>query len=230
MGRVHTAPRSRLGVEKVRKTTMVGMEITRSHMEAGLLRPRGRRHLDAFATNSEPEAVADVDTVSSDTDIGDLGLDAEVTDDPLDFERLAARLVSGAAEDVDSDSDDDEPDTELPPTPLPIPATSGAQTRCAASRSAVIPAALAPAPAPSPTSQPQASRTQKRKTQIPLKTLFIYPTDPNAPLNGLDDFWKGGIKNLESESEVLEILSAGGEDSSGPQVGDDTQMASVDSV
>ncbi|KAF8168429.1 hypothetical protein B0H34DRAFT_685441 [Crassisporium funariophilum] len=43
MGLVHTAIRSRLGVEKVRKSTMVGMDIRRTHVEAGLLRPRGRR-------------------------------------------------------------------------------------------------------------------------------------------------------------------------------------------
>jgi hypothetical protein len=84
MGHVHTATRSRLGIEKVRKTTMLGMDITRSHMEAGLLRPRGHRHLDGLATNNnEPElgveAEADLHAVSSDTDIGNLDGDPGVT-------------------------------------------------------------------------------------------------------------------------------------------------------
>lgn len=38
MGLVHTAIRSRLSVDKVHKTTVVGMDIKRSHLEAGLVR------------------------------------------------------------------------------------------------------------------------------------------------------------------------------------------------
>ena len=42
MGLVHTGICSKLGVEKVRKTTMVGMDIKRMHVEAGLLHARGK--------------------------------------------------------------------------------------------------------------------------------------------------------------------------------------------
>jgi hypothetical protein len=37
MGLVHSNIHSKLGVEKVRKTTMVGMDIEHAHLEAGLL-------------------------------------------------------------------------------------------------------------------------------------------------------------------------------------------------
>jgi hAT family C-terminal dimerisation region len=42
MGLVHTGIRSRLGVEKVCKTTMVRMDIKQIHLEAGLLYARGK--------------------------------------------------------------------------------------------------------------------------------------------------------------------------------------------
>jgi hypothetical protein len=75
---------------------------------------------------------------------------------------------------------------------------------------------------------------EKTRTQIPLKVLFIYPTDPNASLNGMDDFWKGGVKNLENEAEVLEILSASGEDTSlqvdGVTVQVDARTDSIDGL
>ncbi|KAF8269571.1 ribonuclease H-like domain-containing protein [Lactarius quietus] len=47
MGLVHTGIRSKLGVEKVRKTTMVGMDIKRSHLEAGLVHSRGDDYDDS---------------------------------------------------------------------------------------------------------------------------------------------------------------------------------------
>jgi hypothetical protein len=42
MGLIHTGIRSKLGVEKARKTTMVGMDIKCMHLEAGLLHARGK--------------------------------------------------------------------------------------------------------------------------------------------------------------------------------------------
>jgi hypothetical protein len=42
MGLVQTATRSKLSMDKVRKTTMVGMDLKRSHIEAGLVRTRER--------------------------------------------------------------------------------------------------------------------------------------------------------------------------------------------
>ena len=37
MGLVHTGIRSKLGIEKVRKATIIGMDIKRTHIEGGLL-------------------------------------------------------------------------------------------------------------------------------------------------------------------------------------------------
>ena len=46
------------------------------------------------------------------------------------------------------------------------------------------------------------------KTAIPLKLLFLFPTDRNSPSTGTDYFWQGGIKNLDKEMEAYEILCA----------------------
>jgi hypothetical protein len=186
MGLVHTGIRSQLGVEKVRKTTMVGMDIKRSHSDAGLLRPRKSRNFD----------ISDGDGGSNptDTEIGEF-------EDVLEYADLARDLIASAAADVDSDSDDDD---DLPITPVTIPAQGMARpTRhSTTANSQAIPAASAPAPARPPA---QSRRTATGK--ITLENLFIYPT-PGAPSNGIDLFWSGGIKNLETEMELHEILNA----------------------
>ena len=43
-----------------------------------------------------------------------------------------------------------------------------------------------------------------KKTSIPLKILFKYPTVTDLPLDesGMNSFWKGGIQNLEKEPEM----------------------------
>jgi hypothetical protein len=64
MGLVHTAIRSKLGVEKVRKTTMVGMDIKRAHIEAGLLHTRGKRNFTSEARAQELNHRDDSSTTS----------------------------------------------------------------------------------------------------------------------------------------------------------------------
>ena len=49
------------------------------------------------------------------------------------------------------------------------------------------------------------SQSQSAATKIPLKSLFILPENLNAT-SELAYFWKGGIKNLEKEMAVHEIL------------------------
>ena len=48
-----------------------------------------------------------------------------------------------------------------------------------------------------------------KKTSIPLKILFKYPTATDLPLDEsrMNSFWKGGIQNLEKEMEAYELLS-----------------------
>lgn len=94
MGLVHTGIRSKLGVEKVRKATVVGMDIKQTHVTAGLLRARGKRR---FTSEGDVESA-----------LGNIG-----SEDPLDFDQLSERLIGGAAsangdKDV-GDADDDEP-------------------------------------------------------------------------------------------------------------------------
>ena len=181
MGLVHTAIRSKLGVEKVRKTTIVGMDIKRMHLETGLLHARGKRNFSGFtqAQNDQPEESDDLDIVNNDDD-----------QDPLDFNQLSTRLIEGAASaNVDKDVGDNDDDSESePPPPLRI----------------TIP------PLNSATLNP-AQRAPVRKTSIPLKTLFIYPAAADLPLDGsrlgMNSFWKGGIQNLEKEMEAYDLLS-----------------------
>ena len=108
MGLLHTAIRSKLGVDKVRKTTIVGMDIKREHIDAGLVWPRAHRHFDT--SNTTPE------TGTTDFEPNDF-------EDVLDFNQLAEQLIEEAAEDVDSDSDldtDDNGPTPSAPVPLTI--------------------------------------------------------------------------------------------------------------
>jgi hypothetical protein len=69
----------------------------------------------------------------------------------------------------------------------------------------IPPRALNPA-----TLSPQA--TQVKRTCIPLKILFDYPTDVDMPLEGMNSFWRGGIENLEKEMEAYDILNESNED------------------
>lgn len=170
MGLVHTAIRSKLGVDKVRKTTVVGMDIKREHIDSGLVRPRGRRNFEAPMSGDTTREAG-----TGDFDPGEFN-------EVLDFEQLAAQLIEEARD--DSDSDDGEP----PPTPpltirLPLHAIHTALPAATPQQPTVVP-----------------------KTGIPLKSLFIFPTNRESPSTGMDYFWQGGIKNLDKEMEAYEIL------------------------
>lgn len=177
MGLVQTGIRSKLGVEKVRKTTVVGMDIKRGHIEAGLLRPRQKRHF-AAPTNGELDIALDNEDNAAD-------------DNNMAFDAIAAALIADAT----ADSDEDLP---LPIVPVPPPLLA---TICLPAQA--IRNALPPLPTP-----PATQRVPK--TSIPLRDLFIFPGDNNAPDagHGIDSFWQGGIKNLNLEIEALEVLSA----------------------
>ena len=53
---------------------------------------------------------------------------------------------------------------------------------------------------------------QPLKTKIPLKNLFRYPTDSDAPAEGLNFYWRWGIRHLEEEMLVAELMTEGLED------------------
>jgi hypothetical protein len=176
MGLVHTAIRSKLGVDKVRKTTVVGMEIKREHIEAGLVHPRGHRNFEAPTSAGSTTH----ETGSTDFDPGDF-------EDVLDFDQLAEQLIEEAAADPDSDSDseDDEPPPPAPPLTIRLSLHAIQAALPTPQRPVVVP-----------------------KTAIPLKSLFIFPTNRDSPSTGMDYFWQGGIKNLDQEMEAYDILSA----------------------
>ena len=101
MGLVQTATRSKLSIDKVRKTTIIGMDLKRSHIEAGLVHTRECRDF------SMPETSG-----SGATGIGeDSEATAEVEDLEIpDFDQLARELIEDASEDVEElDADEDPP-------------------------------------------------------------------------------------------------------------------------
>jgi hypothetical protein len=57
--------------------------------------------------------------------------------------------------------------------------------------------------------------TQVKRTCIPLKILFDYPTNIDVPSEGMNTFWRGGIENLDKEMEVYKILNSSEENSDG---------------
>ena len=119
MGLIHTGIRSKLGVEKVRKTTMVGMDIKWTHLEAGLLPTRARRQFTSqLSTSGQPDLGSD--SVANNHDFSE-------PDDLLDFSELSEQLIASAAaashdKDVGDDNDDEFP--PIPPLTITIPPLS----------------------------------------------------------------------------------------------------------
>lgn len=195
MGLIHTGIRSKLSVDKVRKTTMVGMDIKRAHIEAGLIHPRTKQN---FTAPGEEESEA-----AGHLDIDDF-------DDILDFDELSNSLIAGA--NTANQILEDDTDTELDDFPLnPLPAPNPP------SLTIILPHTTLPLASGS---------TTVRRVLIPLKKLFVYPTEENvAPSNGIDYFWQGGIQNLQKEMEAHEILISGG--ASGDEANPDVHMDST---
>ena len=185
MGLVHTAARSRLGVEKVRKATMIGMDIKHSHLEAGLLPARRRRNF-----TSEVTAFEEPDYASMVIDHPDI---SDQDDNLLDFDRLSESLIAAAASaNADKDVGNDFDDTNELPPPITVQVPSGPLTITIPPLNMAI---LSPHAA------------QAKKTHIPLKILFEYPNNIDLPSEGMNSFWRGGIENLEREMEAYEILN-----------------------
>jgi hypothetical protein len=107
MGLVHTAIHSKLGVDKVYKTTIVGMDIKWLHLEAGLVCSQGHQDFNAPTNDSCPP-----ETDTSDLDISDL-------EDVLGFEQLAEQLIENAAAEIDGDIATE--DDKLPPLTIWLP-------------------------------------------------------------------------------------------------------------
>jgi hypothetical protein len=183
MGLVHTAIRSKLSVEKVRKATIVGMDLKRMHMDSGLLRAQAKRNFD-FGS--------DADSLAESANNQDLG---DISSDLLDFEQLSEQLIAGSASaNGDKDvGDADDSDDELPSTVVPAPPLT---------------ITIPPLNSATPSAQ---YNTRPVNVSIPLKILFKYPlpveTNEDLPSDGMNTFWRGGIQNLDRELKAYDLLS-----------------------
>ena len=89
------AIQSKLGVNKVCKTTVVGMDIKQEHIDTGLVQPQAHWHFKApTSSNATPEAAS-------------TNFEPDYFEDIQEFDELAAQLIADAAKDVDTDSDID---------------------------------------------------------------------------------------------------------------------------
>ena len=204
MGLVQTKCRSRLGLDKVWKTALLRMDIKRRHVAEGLIRPRTKRTFDTMNTdfilpsvsstvlppNSEPTPQASA-TEAQPTQRRLLTESPEIDGGTLDianFDDTAEGLVQAATESNQLTQEELNANENLSnpspnlPTQVTQPSTS------------------------SRTTQPSL------KTKIPLKNLFRYPIDPDLPAEGLDFYWKWGVKHLEEEMFVAELMTEGLED------------------
>jgi hypothetical protein len=183
MGLVHTAIRSKLSVEKVRKATIIGMDLKRMHMDSGLLRAQAKRNFNFGSDADSAESATNTNQDLSDISSNDL----------LDFEQLSEQLIAGSASaNGDKDvGDADDSDDELPSTVVPAPPLT---------------ITIPPLNSATPSAQ---YHTTPVNVSIPLKTLFKYPleTDKDLPPAGMNTFWRGGIRNLDREFEAYDLLS-----------------------
>ena len=187
MGLVHTAIRSKLSIEKVRKATIVGMDLKRMHTEAGLLRTQAKRNFN-FGSRLEAQVGEQDAEPSADDQPEDLG---DTINDPLDFDQLSERLIAGAASaSGDKDVGDADSDDELPSTIMPVP-----------------PLTITIPPLYSATRSAQSNTLAPVIVSIPLRILFKYPLEKDPPSDGMNTFWRGGIQNLDRELEAYDLLS-----------------------
>ena len=110
-GLIHTKPRNKLSAEKVHKTSTLKMDLRRTHVDAGFIRPRRKRAFSEIdEADSEPAEASAPDTDSS------------------DFEELTRRLVRDSET---AEGDDDGIDRDPIPTirVLPRPQQSNPSTK-----------------------------------------------------------------------------------------------------
>jgi len=177
------------------------MDIKRRHVAEGLIRPRIKR---AFGTmnsdliqpsipsilpppNSEPTpSAAEAQPTRPLPSTEPLENNGAGTLDIANFDNMAEELVQAATESDQLTQEEQDTGEDLPTPPPNPPTQPGTSSRTTGAR-------------PS-------------KTKIPLKSLFRFPTDPDAPAEGLNFYWKWGIKHLEEEMLVAELMTDGLED------------------
>jgi len=174
------------------------MDIKRRHVTEGLIRLRTKRTFDAmnsdFIQVSTPSillppdsgptpSAAEAQPVQPSPSAGPPVIDMG-TLDVANFDDVAEELVRGAIETDQLTQEEQNADEGLSTTPLNPPIQPSTSCRS----------------------------TRPSKTKIPLKNLFRYPTDPDAPAEGLNFYWKWGIKHLDEEMLVAELMTEGLDD------------------
>ncbi|GLB45329.1 hypothetical protein LshimejAT787_2100890 [Lyophyllum shimeji] len=190
----------KLGVEKVRKVKIVGMDIKQAHIEAGLLRRRGERNFTMADSDPESEAANHVDIEHTGTDnllvrlcrlrlcklafvlIGSPAALLSLYETHWLIVPLRALAIPAAAN-IDSATDD-------PPANPAHPPSAGTIT---------VPSVLTPI-------QPTHCLDQKDFNTTRQSYLTTQPDRSAALLNEMDFFWSGGIENLGKEMEAYQIL------------------------
>jgi hypothetical protein len=177
MGLVHTGICSKLRIEKVRKATIVGMDIKRIHIEAGLLHARDKRN---FTSQHECDRESEM-TPDHPADISN--------SDDLDFDQLSEQLIAGAASanvDRDIGDNDDNLNDKPPPLRITIPPLNSATLSAHDSH--------------------RATPVRKIPLKILFKYPAATDLSLDESESGMNSFWRGGIQNLDKEMEAYELL------------------------
>jgi len=140
-------------------------------------------------TAPEPSTIPLPSTDATDVDVAGI--------DIVDFEEMAQDLIQNAWESDIPDALKDDSHELLPASSIcsSIPSTSLIQT-------------------PAAPSNGQTWSSASKKTSIPLHILFKY-LGSSDPWDGLDHYWKGGIRNLDDEMVQLKEIMAANNDIDG---------------
>lgn len=214
-GLIHTKLRNRLLPDTVHKINVVRMHIRRCHAAAGLICQRLKRKLTAItdspgSTGNHISTSSHSPSVSGTGDTDGMAGGSEETDFQALSEDLVAQSIQSRERfEAEEDNEHEDGDEMM---------LGGGQPRYdagAASHGALAPSASIPTPTTSAIgAAPTPRRTQRRaqsnmKTNIPLAQLFRFPAQQAIPPpdeHGFGFVWTSGIRNLEQEVELVELL------------------------
>lgn len=186
-GIIHTKLRNRLGAEKVNQTATLKMELRREHAKEGLLSKRLKRR---FGTQAQDESESNASETAANKDTTGPDVDAEELgagdDEAEDIRGVISKLVKAVDEDDEGEGEEPSDDEDLPER---------------------VEIRNSPAPA-----APRIKLFFGTKEPLTLAKIFDHSEKKHE--HGLDFYWKGGIRNLEKEEELYELLANDGEGTS----------------
>jgi hypothetical protein len=195
MGNIHTKRRNRLHYEKVHDIATVAMDLDAQHQATGISRKRTRRHFDEAAPQAAPirradgHGAADSDLPSPDPSDTDSNADDNPLDEAeraeFDLTALAAQLIRAVNDDEDDAEEDGDGPYEQEEALPDLPALAAHQ----------------------PGRQPRVRLFFGTAHAIPLNEVFNFSESIPGLEDGLDVFWKCGIRNLAKERSVYEAVA-----------------------